>query len=765
MHDYVIDRILKPRYFLSGEAYEAYYGKPGAEKDWSELSRRVAKVVSAVRQSGTQRRAAELDYYETMNKRRFLPNSPTLFGAGVPGLTMSACFVLEMTDSIDGWSDTFHTAMKVQCAGGGCGFPLHKLRPHGWQVRGKNAKAAGPIEWMHCWNIISQTLRQAVRNGANMGLLRIDHPDIEEFIKCKDDKSQLTNFNISVGVTDAFLKALKDQTPFPLLWEGRVVKTVDPKVLWDNIILHAWKTGEPGLLFIDNMNRNNPFRDVVGDLYPNPCAEATLFENSACNLGSINLAAFVYRAPDGSMNFSFDAFAETIKVAYYFLDDLIDANTYPSGKITKVVKDYRQIGLGLMGLADMFVKMDIRYGSSYSVTLTESIMKFFRNKVDAMNRQLCRERGCFPAATKHKKLGKGFSKLRNFTTTCIAPTGTISQIAGCSAGIEPHFSFEGMDRSIAGKRYVVPGPQKSLDASVNVIADELPVADHLAILSTVQRYVDMSVSKTINLPNSATQEEVADAYLKCADLGIKGITVYRDGSRNDQTIITNTSVLKGSEVRTEPTTPTPTPTPTDPPAKSRPTTDFGNITPITRPDPLIGVTHKYKIGCGSLYVTVNKDPVFGRPLEVFVRPGKFGGCPSNVEAIGRLTSLGLRTGIKLEELIKQLSGIRCISCISKKGLGVTSCADAIGKTIKEQMLLAKAAPIPEDVTVTEVVKLPASSAAGCEACVTPCVPKKVLENPATSHDVPKSRACPECGSTLRHYDGCVSCPCGYSKCG
>lgn len=770
--EYVIDRILKPRYFLKGEPYLAYYKTSpaaDAQEDWPMLCNRVATVV--VDKCGNYKNPitkakVRKSYRDMIQDLDFLPNSPTLFGAGVPGLTMSACYVIEMTDSIDGWADTFHTAMKVQCAGGGCGFPLHKLRPHGSQVRGKNAKAAGPIEWMHCWNSISQTLRQAVRNGANMGLLRVDHPDIEEFIACKDNKTALTNFNISVGITDAFLKALTSgQQSFDLTWNDKVVKTINPQRLWEDIIDRAWRTGEPGLLFIDEMNRKNIFRQEIGDLYPNPCAEANLFENSACNLGSINLARFLIKkngsnpASSGQLTraFDFPRFRSVISLAYQFLDDLIDANTYPTEKISQTVKRFRQIGLGVMGLADVFLALGCRYGDAASQEITAAIMSSFRAGVLEANMNLGKLRGTYPA---WRDVGVPGRKLRNFTTSCIAPTGTISQIAGCSSGIEPIFSFDEMDRSIAGKRYVVPGPAKSAVAAANVTTEQLSVKEHLDILEIVQQHVDMSVSKTINLPNSATREEVADAYLQCAVRGIKGVTVYRDGSRDEQTIITKTSVSAKPATSDSSVTETAKLPGSGPAAapqlKPTNTLEFGNIVPIPRPDPLVGMTHKYKIGCGSLYVTVNKDPVFGRPLEVFVRPGKYGGCPSNVEAIGRLASLGLRTGVKLEELIKQLSGIRCISCISKKHITVTSCADAIGRAIKEQMLATQAGPVPTDVTHEEKLT-------GCSSCLTPCHPK---EDPVEETlQTPPKGYCPQCGAKLRHVEGCVSCICGYSKCG
>ena len=776
--EYVIDRILKPRYFLKGEPYQAYYNAPragDAQENWDMLCNRVATVVTdkcGNYKNPITRAKMKKAYRDMIQDLDFLPNSPTLFGAGVPGLTMSACYVIEMTDSIDGWSDTFHTAMKVQCAGGGCGFPLHKLRPHGSPVRGKNAKAAGPIEWMHCWNTISQTLRQAVRNGANMGLLRVDHPDIEAFITCKDDKTALTNFNISVGITDEFLKALVlGKQTFDLVWEERVVKTVNPQQLWKNIIDHAWRTGEPGLLFIDEMNRKNILRGELGDLYPNPCAEAALFENSACNLGSVNLRRFINPKGIGQNQltrlFDFARFRSVVSLAYQFLDDLIDANTYPTEKITRVVKQFRQIGLGLMGLADVFLAAGCRYGDSASQEITQRIMSTFSEVVQETNKSLGKSRGAYPA---WRDIGVPGRKLRNFTTSCIAPTGTISQIAGCSSGIEPIFSFDEMDRSIAGKRYIVPGPAKSHVESANVTTEQLTIEEHLAILEIVQQHVDMSVSKTINLPNSATRDEVADAYLQCARRGIKGVTVYRDGSRDDQTIITKTSVVAKSAsapVQSPTESVAPTPLPQNRPGNNL---EFGNIVPIPRPDPLVGMTHKYKIGCGSLYVTVNKDPVFGRPLEVFVRPGKFGGCPSNVEALGRLASLGLRAGIKQEELIKHLSGIRCISCISKKHIAVTSCADAVGRAIKEQMLATQAGPVPTDITHEEKLTRGITDSpvgVGCNSCTTPCHSKEEpVEDPAAEAPqiVPKG-FCPQCGAKLRHMEGCVSCVCGYSKCG
>jgi len=755
--EYVEDQILKRRYYLKGEPFEQYYErKPGKDEqeNWDKLCLRVAGVVARGYNNQEAMRYMRRMFYDMLYHRDFLPNSPTLFGAGVPGLTLSACYVIEMTDSIDGWAETFHTAMKVQCAGGGCGFPLHKLRPHGSQVRGKNAKAAGPIEWMQCWNSISQTLRQAVRNGANMGLLRVDHPDIEAFISCKDSLSDLTNFNISVGITDKFIEALHSKNhSFDLVWDGEVTKTIDAKILWDKICAHAWKTGEPGLLFIDNMNRNNPYRLTVGDLYPNPCAEATLFENSACNLGSINLANFVTK----SKKFDLKRFRHIISLAYLFLENLIDVNTYPTEKISQVVKSFRQIGLGLMGLADLFTTLGIRYGSPESIRLTEEIMQVFREKVDEVNTSLGNLVGSYPHASVNKHAD---ITTRNFTTTCIAPTGTISQIAGCSAGIEPHFSFETMDRSIAGKRYLVPGPTRNPDCpAANVTIADVTNTEHIIILSTVQRYIDMAVSKTINLPNSATVEDVQEAYLACAKAGVKGVTVYRDGSRSDQTIITKESIL---------TKDVPAATSTTSPAIviSNRNEHFGDIVPIPRPDPLVGMTHKYKIGCGSLYVTVNKDPIFSRPMEIFIRPGKFGGCTSNVEAIGRLASLALRCGVKLEELIKQLSGIRCVSCISKKHIHVTSCADAVGRAIKEQILAAKGGPVPTDTTFTETFSAakPAHGS-GCNSCITECGPTPTVTPKDEYVGAVGKNQCPECNATLRYYDGCVSCACGYSKCG
>ena len=771
--------LLQKRYFMKGDVYKNYYksGIASSIEDWDMLSSRVGDTIG-----NTKREKAA--FAKMVHDLVFLPNSPTLFGAGIPGLTMSACYVLEVTDSIPGWAETIRLAMLTQCMGGGCGFPMHKLRPHGNPIKGKPAKAAGPIEFMHCWNEISHTLRQAVRNGANMALLDCRHPELEAFIECKKQDGVLPAFNISVGITDEFMDALHAGEDFALRWPWNggsesIVKWVHAQDIWDKICHYACLNGEPGMVFIDEMNRNNPWHKDGNTMYCNPCSESSLFENSACNLGSINLTKFVKHGYSTKASFDISKFMGFVEQAYTFLDNLIDKNTYPDAKIRDASLRYRQIGLGIMGLADVFLMLGIPYGTKRSVDLTATIFESLQDASLEANRKLAHDRGAAPFFFDLPAPPK--QHLRNFTMNCVAPTGSISQIACCSQGIEPHQSFDSYTRIISDKKHILDGPKKSHVAAANVTAMDINCRAHIEVTAAAQKFVDMSISKTINLPEHATEKDVSDAYSMAHAHKLKGVTVYRNNSRANQVIQTGPS--KPEQV-TKPATLI------SPMGKLVPDTGielaardmietskqhffaYDTVAPIKRPNPLIGMTKKYNIGCGYLYVTVNYSEK-NEIVELFIRPGKYGGCHSNVEALGRLASLAFRAGVKIDEVIDQLSGIKCLSCVGKKGMEVKSCSDAIAKTIilvyktlgKKQIKITAGAPVDDH----KDMPLPGFNFGELGACINSAITE---EQPVPSCDrktvvVEKLNICPFCGE--RGYypsGGCWTCKiCGESKCG
>jgi ribonucleotide reductase alpha subunit len=805
--------LLQERYFLSGKTFENYYGKEGIE-DWKMLCNRVAMVVSNGNQAKTDK------YFDLLYNKKFLPNSPTLFGAGLKDLCLSACFVIPVEDSIEGWSESFRIAMKVQTAGGGCGFPLHKLRPSGMEIANKRAKAAGPIEFMKCWNQISKSFSQAVRNGANMGYLLCSHPNIEEFIVCKDKDGDLCHFNISVGITNEFMECVKEDKPFNLTWKNKIIKTVNAKELWNTICERAWKTGEPGILFHDNMQQGHLYPED-GDLYVNPClhgdtkimtefgyipirilmkiieteqvkcydgekwqkitkiwsngrkkciqlyfnnsmvqplictedhklllangewceakdclkktlyngnngfpiychyidyntgtyevfdftqpetqkaviwggitvhncAEFTGTEGTSCNLGSVNLSYFVEQD-----KFNYDLFLETIDTAYDFLDDLIDVNHYPDPVIDKRTKQYRQIGLGMMGIADVFIKLNMKYGSEMSCNFFVELMAKFRTKVQEKNIQLAKEKGAYPKCT--ESIPK-----RNYKCMTCAPTGSISQIAGCSQGIEPVFAFK-FNRIIAGKLVEsIDYPVKSENAYVNVTTNDVTPEEHLKITAIAQKYIDMSISKTINFKKEATVEDIKKTYQLAFEYGLKGCTVYRDGSRQNQTIQTESSYSVNADGE------------------------------FKRCLTMEGKTFKDKIGCGNLYITINWDEN-KKIKELFLMPGKHGGCNANTEGLSRVLSVALQHGVEIEDLVKQLKGIKCPSCMYgkiKKDIRSLSCPDSVARALND--------------VLNEH-----------------CKKKEIKANSENS--------CPVCSNSLQTVGSCKQCVnCGWKKCG
>lgn len=705
-----------------------------------ELFKRVATAIAQIDakygKSEKEIYKTKDEFFELITSLRFLPNSPTLMNAGTPLGQLSACFVLPVEDSMEGIFDAVKYAAMIHKSGGGTGFSFSRLRPKGDVVGSTKGISSGPVSFMGVFDSATEAVKQGGRRrGANMGLLRVDHPDILEFIRCKDDLTRFTNFNISVGLTEEFMKAVINDEEYELVnpRTGQIVKKLKAKDVFDLIIHQAWKNGEPGIVFLDRINAANPTPQLGEIEATNPCGEQPLFAYESCNLGSINLAKMV---KDTSVNW--ELLRDTVWKAVHFLDNVIDANKYPLVLIEKMTKSNRKIGLGVMGWADMLVQLKIPYHSKEALNLAEQIMKFILNEGRLASIQLAKERGTFPNYEKSIYYDK--LPLRNATITTIAPTGTLSIIAACSSGIEPFFALcfarnvmdgtrlvevnqyfkKEMERlglwsdSLAEKIAETGSIQQIKEIpeeikKIFVTAHEITPSEHIRMQAAFQQYVDNAVSKTVNLPHDATEEDVREVYLLAYRLGCKGVTVYRDGSRQGQVI------QKGQKTETQLTQ--------------------ISLKPRKRPETLKGITRLMKTGCGNLYVTINKDKD-GKPFEVFTNIGKAGGCAaSQAEAIGRLISLAMRSGIETQEIVKQLKGISCHAPVWSGNGKITSCSDAIAKAIEAELRDSRGDIIEDK--------------------------DEIKSNSEVAH----YGACPECGSSLSYEEGCVIChSCGFTRC-
>ncbi len=705
------------------------------------------------------------EFYDLMTGLRFLPNSPTLMNAGRKLGQLSACFVLPVEDSMEGIFDSVKNAALIHKSGGGTGFSFSRLRQSGSAVRSTGGVASGPVSFMKVFNSATEAVKQGgTRRGANMGVLRVDHPDVLEFINCKADNKEITNFNISIGITEAFMEAVENQSDYDLIdpKTKQAVGHLSAEKVFDTIVDHAWKNGEPGIIFLDRLNRDN-VTPTQGEIEStNPCGEQPLLPYESCNLGSINLVKMLRKTLTG-YEFDFGLLGETVEKAVHFLDNVIDANNYPLDKIAETTRASRKIGLGVMGWAGALLLMNIPYNSDEAVELAERVMRYIENTGHAASSKLAEKRGTFPLFSVSTM--KDGVPMRNATVTTIAPTGTLSIIGGCSSGVEPVFAYAFIRNIMDGTEMVEVNPiltrkLKELglynDELLKKIAREGTVAhceeipaevrrvfvcshdikpiDHIRMQAAFQRYTDNAVSKTVNFPKEATRNEVRDVYLLAYKEGCKGVTIYRDGSREEQVLNIGKVNREGGKA-----------------AEAAPTAvgevGFGHIEPRPRPDVTRGFTEKMKIGCGSLYVTTNYDE--NGICEVFTSTGKAGGCPSQSEATARLVSVALRSGISINEVYDQLKGIRCPSTIRQQGMSCTSCPDAIAKVIMKVSKLIEEQP-KEKAQREEAAKLPPQ-------------PVKNPVIPATAGEI---HACPECGSVVEHEGGCVICRnCGFSKCG
>jgi ribonucleoside-diphosphate reductase alpha chain len=631
------------------------------------------------------RRSCET-FLEMMTSLEFLPNSPTLMNAGRDLGQLSACFVLPVDDSMEGIFEAVKEMALIHKSGGGTGFSFSRLRPRNDVVMSTKGIASGPVSFMTVFDAATETVKQGgTRRGANMGILRVDHPDIQEFIHSKAEYHLLNNFNISVALTPAFMRALSEGGGYDLVnpKTGEVTEKLDAREVMDEIATVAWKTGEPGVVFLDRMNEANPTPSLGEIESTNPCGEQPLLPFESCNLGSINLGLLVVEG-NGEPTVDWERLEFLVRSAVHFLDNVIDVGRYPLDRIESLTKENRKVGLGVMGFADMLVKLGVPYNSDEALDAAREVMSFISRVSRETSEALALERGTFPNFEKSSYAVAGASPLRNATTTTIAPTGSISIIAGCSSGIEPLFAVAYERRVLDDERLLEVHPEflriaredgflsdelvdrvaeygsvGGLDGvpdevkRVFVSAHEIEPEWHIRMQAAFQQFTDNAVSKTVNLPHDATVDDVERLYLLAYELGCKGVTVYWYGSRPQQVLYRGHG-LPG-----------------------------GGIRPRERKKVTSGTTNKVKIGCGNLYVTVNSDD--DGICEVFTALGRAGGCPSQSEATSRLISLGLRSGIDIGEITEQLKGIRCLSSIKSREAEVLSCPDAIGRAIEDYL--------------------------------------------------------------------------------
>jgi ribonucleoside-diphosphate reductase alpha chain len=767
------------------------------------MLRRVAHTVAAADAEfgGADVATTEEVFYRLMVDLDFLPNSPTLMNAGRPHGQMSACFVLPVEDSIASIFEAVKQAALVQQTGGGVGYSFSHLRPAGDIVKSTKGIASGPLSFMKVFDSATEAIKQGgTRRGAQMAILRVDHPDILAFIAAKETEGSFANFNFSVGVTDAFMSALRADGAFALVnpHSGEVTRLLPAREVFDRIVRGAWHNGEPGIVFIDRMNAFSPTPALGVIESTNPCGEQPLLANESCNLGSINLSNMVASQTDGqtaATAIDWGRLEATVRTATHFLDNVICSNHFPLPQIAEATLRTRKIGLGVMGFADLLCELGLPYDSDEAIALTERVMAAisYWSKDESCN--LATARGSFPAFSQSVYASGQFplpqestrtepegdfrldwqnlrnrvtAGVRNATTTTIAPTGTISIIAGASSGIEPIFALSYVRRNLldAGDELVEVNPafervakqrgfysddlmrqiadtgsvQKIAEVPddirrVFVTAHDISPDSHVRLQAAAQRYVDNAVSKTVNFPQAATEDDVRRAYLMAYELGCKGITVYRDGSRQSQVL--NIDGHKQSIALSEEIAETGQRVAS---AQEKAWQAFAPKEPRRRPSVTSGQTEKVTTGCGSLYITINEDE--NGLCEVFLRMGKSGGClASQSEAVGRLISLALRSGIDINSIFRQLRGIRCPQPAWGKGGMILSCSDAIGQVLERHLDHLP----PPGVLEPAVAKRPAAIAGDDLAGMCP--------------------ECPECGSLLAMSEGCVVCrSCGYSKC-
>ncbi len=758
--------VLARRYLRRNDAGETVETPAG-------MFRRVARAISEPELSyGTEedRARAEDDFYSIMSTLEFVPNSPTLMNAGTGAGTLSACFVMGLEDSMDGIMTTAKEAAMVQKYGGGTGFALSPIRPKGAGISTTHGKACGPVAVLNHLSSVSTLVTQGgKRDGANMAVMDVHHPDILEFISCKTEEGRIHNFNISVGASDEFMNAVRDDAEYELREPrtGEVTGTLGAREVFGRIIAGAWRNGEPGMVFLDAVNRDNPTPQLGRMTATNPCGEQPLLPYESCNLGSINLARFVVEI-DGRPTVDYARLRDVVRTATRFLDNVIDANSYSVTRIEEMTRATRKIGLGIMGFADLLMELRIPYDSTEGVDLGRRLMRTVREQSDAMSAELAARRGSFPAWGESRYGPGGEDRpMRNACRLTVAPTGTISMIAGCSSGCEPAFALSYHKHNILGGEsliYVDRAFERAAreggfysEELMEYLADGGSIQDrddvpdwakrtfvtasdispeyHVRMQGAFQESVDSGISKTINFPNSATERDVETAYLLAWRLGCKGITVYRAGSREYEVLTAGTEQAAGDGEDAE---------------------DGPQMAARSRPAVMKGVTERVRTGQGNIYVTVNFDED-GRPFEVFTTLGKAGSIESaQLEAISRLISLALRSGIQPDAIVSHLRGITS-DPVWDDGRLVRSAPDAVAFVLHRNLHDG-----------AEVTRRDIASGRGDGAGVQLGMMDGRAEpaaRPGPSEGFASSVTCPDCSGFLVFQEGCQRCPeCGYNKC-
>ncbi len=799
-----------------------------------EMFTRVASTIASVEArygaDPSEIKQIETDFYNLMVSTRFMPNSPTLMNAGREMGMLSACFVLPVKDSVhDIFEAIKHTAL-IQKAGGGTGFAFDELRPTGDFIKSSGGTTSGPISFWRAFSEATNAIQQgAFRRGANMGMMNIHHPDILKFIHAKQDLSQFTNYNISVKIPDAWMDEFLNDPNSPHvvrnprtgeeyyipknvnIWEYDIktliprrdengkIKKVEPSSiytksdLWNLIIKDAHATGEPGIVFIDRINRDNPTPQVGRIEATNPCGEQPLLPYEACNLGSINVGYFAKEDIQGQIVFDWDSLRETVELSVRFLDNVIDANKYPLEQISQMCKANRKIGLGVMGFADALFKLGIGYNTEEAIKFAEQLMKFINDAGHQASENLARQRGRFPNWEGSIWDTKFDRPMRNAAVTTIAPTGTISMLANCSSGIEPLFSLvffrnvlkerkdnkpmievnpiflkiakeRGFYSSELMEKIAEKGSIQHIEGipedvkRIFVCAHDIEPIWHLKMQAAFQRHCDASISKTINFPHDATVKQVDEIYRQAYKLACKGITVYRDGCRQHQPMATK---------KTEKSTGGTPGAVEDKGCREAPAPQ--RFEPISVPEYLPAIRIRQVTPFGHMHISITVDPKRQKELEVFAQLGKGGDiAASDLEAICRMISLFLRSGGSLRHVIDQLKNIGSSLTIPSKGGRIMSLGDGLAKALMRYQRAKERFGIQAillgEADLAELDKPAATSVK---------VKGKIGGNGNNGGNGGGNGGslsaykikCPECDGVLTFEEGCVKChSCGYAQC-
>lgn len=669
-------------------------------------------------------------YYNAMCAMEFMPATPTLMNAGVGGM-LSSCFAIRVQDSMEGIFDVVKEVAIISQKGGGCGLDVSDLRPEGSPVGSRGGVSSGPISFLKVFNEAGNQVKQGgARRAALLAGMRVDHPDILKFIRCKEVEGDLSNFNISVFITDEFMKAVKDDTVIVLQHpKETTMKTIRAREVWQEIINRSWSNGEPGIIFQDKLDKDDVVHGKYGKLLVNPCSELPLNSYSSCNLASINIAQFV----TDDNKFDINKFSATVQLGVQFLDNVIDINNYPLQKIEDITLALRPIGLGIMGLHDLMLHMGIEYGTNESLELIDLVYSTMKNTAKNWSAMLA-HRGV------PQDLKTAGMQQRNGYLLTAPPTGTISIICNqTSSGIEPVFQWEYTRNDSYGthtmQHFMVKKYGKTLPAYAKTALEISPEA-HVRVQAQVQKYLDESVSKTVNLPKTATKEEIDKIFHMAYSLDCKSITVYRSGSRKEEVLVKKEDpkpVIKDEE---------------DAGLVSKAERTTGIIEPKVSPRPavLFGSTYCIRTNLGKCYITINEDRSGVR--EVFITLSKAGSTMNaHCSVEGRLISNQLKYGVPISSIINHLKDTKDVPTWWN-GIQINSVPDAVAKALEDYVRNFEG--------FSEFIEIPAN-----EGCMLP----QHTPQHTTQHTQEFFEPCPECGSALKRESGCKSCSCGYSACG